>query len=238
MGARTPLVVIDVVGLTPRLLGPRTPNLNRLASDGFVAPMAGVFPAVTCSTQSSMLTGLKPAEHGVVGNGWYFRDIAEVNFWRQANQLVRGEKVWETAARRWPGFTAGKLFWWFNMYSSAAFSVTPRPMYPADGRKLVALYSNPPELERRLVEALGEFPFFDFWGPKSGIASSKWIADCARLSLEWQRPDLLLVYLPHLDYNFQRLGPLDPRVDDDVRAIDAVTGTLIDAARGDRKSVV
>jgi predicted AlkP superfamily pyrophosphatase or phosphodiesterase len=231
MTARRPLVVLDVVGLTPRMLGARTPALTRLANDGFTAPLAGVFPAVTCSAQSSMLTGLEPTDHGIVGNGWYFRELAEVLFWRQANQLVHGDKVWETAARRWPGFKAGKLFWWYNMYSSAAFSVTPRPVYPADGRKLAALSSNPPELERQLVDALGEFPFFDFWGPKSGLKSSQWIAESAKLTLRSERPDLLLVYLPHLDYNLQRLGPSDPRVDADIRAIDAVAGAVIDAAR-------
>lgn len=228
---RTPLIVLNAVGLTPRLLGSRTPNLNRLAADGFMAPLEGVFPAVTCTAQASMLTGLLPREHGIVGNGWYSREFAEVLFWRQANSLVHGEKVWEAAARRWPGFTSSKLFWWYNMYSSATYSVTPRPMYPADGRKLAALYSSPAELEQRMVETLGPFPFFDFWGPKSGIASSQWIAEAAKLSFEWHRPDLLLVYLPHLDYNFQRFGPNDPRVGDDVAAIDAVAGSLIERVR-------
>jgi predicted AlkP superfamily pyrophosphatase or phosphodiesterase len=231
MTQRAPLVVVNVVGLTPRLLGARTPNLSRLANDGFMAPLDGVFPAVTCTAQSSMLTGLAPRDHGIVANGWYFRELAEVWFWRQANQLVHGEKVWEAAAKRWPGFTSSKLFWWYNMYSSATYSVTPRPMYPADGRKLAALYSNPVELEQRMVEALGPFPFFDFWGPKAGIAASKWIGASAQLAFEWQRPDLSLVYLPHLDYNFQRLGPNDPRVGEDVEAVDAVAGALIERVR-------
>ena len=155
MKHRPSLVVINIVGLTPSLLGEHTPHLNRLVNEGFLATMEGVFPAVTCTAQSTMLTGLQPKEHGIVGNGWYFRDLAEIGFWRQSNRLVQGRKIWETARELLPGFSAANLFWWYNMYSSVDYSVTPRPIYPADGRKIPALYSDPGELEAMLVEALG-----------------------------------------------------------------------------------
>jgi predicted AlkP superfamily pyrophosphatase or phosphodiesterase len=231
MSEQTPLVVINIVGLTPELLGEHTPRLNALINDGFLATLEGVFPAVTCTAQASMLTGLLPRDHGIVGNGWYFRDLAEIWFWRQSNQLVQGAKVWEDARENSPAFTCAKLFWWYNMYASVDYSVTPRPIYPADGRKLAALYSHPEELEARLVEALGPFPFFDFWGPKAGIKSSEWIARCSMLVFDRQRPSLQLVYLPHLDYNLQRLGPDDPRIKTDVQEIDRVAGDLVDHVR-------
>jgi predicted AlkP superfamily pyrophosphatase or phosphodiesterase len=235
-----PLVVIDVVGLTPSLLGPDTPHLTRLANDGFVCPIAPVLPAVTCTAQASMLTGLPPREHGVVANGWYFRDLAEVWLWRQSNHLVAGEKLWETARRRRPGFRCAKMFWWYNMYSSADFSVTPRPIYPADGRKLPGIYSEPAALEQQLQAELGPFPLFQFWGPAADIRSSRWIARASQQVFDQHRPDLTLVYLPHLDYNLQRLGPHrdDPRVRQDLRAIDEVAGALIDHVRADGAEVV
>jgi predicted AlkP superfamily pyrophosphatase or phosphodiesterase len=222
-----PTAVLDVVGLTGRHLGEDTPHLRALASAGSAAPLATVTPAVTCSAQATFLTGAMPRDHGVVGNGWYYRDLAQVMFWRQANQLVRGEKVWETARRRDGSVTCAKLFWWFNMYSSADWSVTPRPLYPADGRKIPDIYSQPRSLSDRLKSELGEFPFFSFWGPRSDIKSSEWIAESAIRVAEWHRPTLSLVYLPHLDYNLQRLGPDDPAVRDDVRAIDRVCGRVI-----------
>jgi predicted AlkP superfamily pyrophosphatase or phosphodiesterase len=228
---RPPLVVIDIVGLTPALLGAQTPHLNRLAGDGFLATLEGVFPAVTCTAQASMLTGRLPADHGIVANGWYYRDLAEIWFWRQSNRLVDGEKVWETLRRTRQGFTCAKLFWWYNMYSSADWSVTPRPIYPADGRKIPALYTHPPGIEPELEGSLGPFPFFHFWGPKADIRSSAWIADCAREVFTRHRPDLSLVYLPHLDYNLQRFGPNDPAIAQDISAIDSVAGALIDYAR-------
>lgn len=230
MMAARPLVVIDVVGLTPALLA-HAPALHRLADEGFLATVDPVLPAVTCTAQSSMLTGVPPREHGIVGNGWYFRDLAEVFFWRQANRLVRGEKVWEAARRRVPGFTCAQLFWWYNMYASVDWSVTLRPIYPADGRKIPALYSSPAELQQQLEGELGKFPMFNFWGPASGIQSSDWIARCAARVQDLVRPTLLLVYLPHLDYGFQKLGPSDPRVLAEVNAIDAIAGRLIDAVR-------
>jgi predicted AlkP superfamily pyrophosphatase or phosphodiesterase len=148
-------------------------------------------------------------------------------FWRQSNLLVQGEKVWETARRRDPAFTCAQMFWWFNMYSTADWAVTPRPIYPADGRKVVDIYSQPADLRARLVAELGAFPFFSFWGPQADIRSSQWIAEASMLVDRWHSPTLLLVYLPHLDYNLQRLGTGDPRIRADVRAIDEICGRLI-----------
>jgi predicted AlkP superfamily pyrophosphatase or phosphodiesterase len=222
-----PTAVLNVVGLTKSLLGEDTPHLNALAADGSMAPIRAITPAVTCAAQATFLTGLLPRDHGIVGNGWYFRDLAQVMLWKQANQLVAGEKVWETARRRNPSCTTAKMFWWFNMYSSAEWSVTPRPIYRADGLKVVDVYSHPADLRDRVVAEHGAFPFFNFWGPQAGIQSSEWIAESSMSVDRWYSPTLLLVYLPHLDYNLQRLGPNDPAIREDVRAIDAVCGRLI-----------
>ena len=238
MSGPVPVVVINVVGLTPALLGEGMPNLNRLAADGFVATLAPPLPAVTCTSQATLLTGLSPRDHGIVANGWYFRDLAEVLFWRQSNRLVAGEKVWETARRARPGLTCANLFWWYNMGSTVDWSVTPRPLYPADGRKIIAIYGEPPTLPAWLEKELGPFPFFHFWGPMAGLASSEWIAAAARLTFDRHRPDLTLVYLPHLDYDLQRFGPEGGEAARAAAAVDAVAGTLIDHVRGAGAEVV
>ena len=229
---------MNVVGLTKALLGPDTPNLNSLAADGSMAPIRAITPAVTCSAQATFLTGLLPRDHGIVGNGWYFRDVAQVMLWKQANQLVHGEKVWETARRRDAKCTTAQMFWWFNMYSSAEWSVTPRPIYRADGLKVVDIYSQPADIRDRVVAEHGAFPFFNFWGPQADIRSSRWIAEASMSVDRWYSPTLLLVYLPHLDYSLQRLGPSDPRIREDVRAIDAVCGTLIAHCRERGRRVI
>jgi predicted AlkP superfamily pyrophosphatase or phosphodiesterase len=223
------LLLLDVVGLTPALLR-HAPRLSALAKSGFCAPVRPVLPAVTCSAQSTMLTGLPPSGHGIVGNGWWFRDLGEVLFWRQSDRLVSGERLWETARARRPGTTAANLFWWYAMGASTDLTVTPRPAYPADGRKIPDVYARPPALRDRLVGALGEFPLFRFWGPGADLASSEWIAAAAAAVMTEDDPDLLLAYLPHLDYPLQRLGPGDRDVSDEVAAVDAVAGRLVDLA--------
>lgn len=220
-------VVINVVGLTRALIGAHTPQIKAFVDRGRLATMAPVCPAVTCTAQSTFLTGTWPSEHGIVGNGWYFRDEAEVRFWRQSNRLVQGEKVWETARRQDPAFTCAKLFWWYNMYATTDISVTPRPMYPADGRKLPDIYTHPAGLRDTLQEQLGTFPLFKFWGPGSSIASTEWISRSARFVEEQEAPTLSLIYLPHLDYCLQRVGPDPEKVAGELREIDAVCGELI-----------
>ena len=223
-------LVLNVVGMTPALLA-HAPNLAALARQGAMRHLDTVVPAVTTTVQSTFVTGTLPREHGIVGNGWYFRDLSEIWLWRQSNRLVEGEKIWDAAKRRDPSFTCAKMFWWYNMYSTADISATPRPMYPADGRKLPDVYTYPPELRDELQAAIGEFPLFKFWGPAADITSTKWIGRSTQQVFEKNRPTLTLVYLPHLDYNLQRLGPNHPDIARDVKLVDDICGELIEMAQ-------
>lgn len=231
----TRTAVINVVGLTESLLGASTPNLNAFLKRGRLSHITPVIPAVTCTAQSTYVTGHMPSRHGAVANGWYNREMAEVQFWKQSNHLVQGPKIWDELRALMPGFTCAKLFWWYNMYSTADWSITPRPMYPADGRKVFDVYTHPMPLRQEIKKDLGEFPFPTFWGPAAGVrtpqggpdASSRWIADSARWIEDQHRPTLSLVYLPHLDYNLQRIGPKHPDIQADLRAIDDIAGDLI-----------
>jgi predicted AlkP superfamily pyrophosphatase or phosphodiesterase len=218
--------LIDVVGLTERQLGERTPNLVALGERGARAPMTTVLPAVTLSAQATLLTGVPPSGHGVVGNGWYFRDVGEVALWKQANALVSGEKIYEAARRLDPTFTCAKLFWWFNMGARVDLSITPRPFYGADGRKALSVSTWPRDFQAELEGPLGAFPFFDFWGPKAGLGSSRWITDAALRTMERHRPTLTMVYLPHLDYDHQRFGPDAPSSLAALTEVDRLVGEL------------
>jgi predicted AlkP superfamily pyrophosphatase or phosphodiesterase len=230
-------LVLCVVGLTPKLLR-HAPALGELAGQGGQRVLATITPAVTCSAQTTFVTGLLPRDHGIVGNGWYFRDLSQVWLWRQSNHLVSGEKIWDAGKRRDSSFTCAKLFWWYNMYSTADYSLTPRPMYTADGRKIPDVYGEPYDLRDRLNRELGTFPLFEFWGPRSSIASSRWIARAAQAVQRDHDPTLTLVYLPHLDYDLQRFGPDDPRVEPAVRAVDEACAELLDAAKQRGQRVV
>lgn len=220
-------VVLNVVGLTKRLIGEHTPFIKSFLQDGSSTTITSVLPAVTCTAQSTYLTGKWPSEHGIVGNGWYFKDECEVKFWRQSNHLVQEDKIWDRLKRANEDFTCANHFWWYNMYSSVDYSVTPRPNYLADGRKIPDIYSHPAELRDNLQETLGTFPLFHFWGPKTSIKSSQWIADSAIQTDKLHDPTLTLVYLPHLDYNLQRFGIDFDKISKDLNEIDAVVKQLV-----------
>lgn len=201
-------------------------------------PLRTVTPAVTCSVQATFVTGEAPSGHGAVANGWLFRDLCEIWLWRQSNRLLSGERVWDAGKQRDERFTCANLFWWYAMASSADIAVTPRPIYKADGRKIPDCYAQPAELRDELTAKLGSFPLFQFWGPATSIHSSRWIADAALHVMATRDPTLTLVYLPHLDYGLQRLGPDHRDIAQDLAEIDAVAGTLIDAARASGRRII
>ncbi|MER6912057.1 nucleotide pyrophosphatase/phosphodiesterase family protein [Streptomyces sp. NPDC000594] len=233
----TPLLVLDIVGLTPRLLT-HMPQLRALAGQGSRAPLDTVLPAVTCAAQSTFLTGTLPSEHGIVGNGWYFRELGEVLLWRQHNGLVSGDKLWDAARRAHPGYTVANICWWYAMGADTDITVTPRPVYYADGRKEPDCYTRPPALHSELTDRFGTFPLFRFWGPGADLTSSRWIADATRHIMATHDPDLTLCYLPHLDYDLQRHGPDDPRAHRAATELDGVVAPLLDDARRQGRTVV
>ncbi|MBM4067592.1 MAG: alkaline phosphatase family protein [Planctomycetes bacterium] len=235
-----PLVLLNTVGLTSRLLV-LAPRLSELARQGWQRPLAEVHPAVTCTAQATMLTGQPPRQHGIVGNGWLYRDTGEVRFWQQSNRLVQAEPLYASARRRAAergrAFRCAKLFWWFNQGADVAISVTPKPHYGADGNKAFDILGTPDGLADDLKRRLGPFPFPSFWGPMAGLACTSWIARAAAEvllgtgSTDRSPPDLTLVYLPHLDYEPQRQGPQSCDWPKLVGELDEACAPLLDAAR-------
>jgi predicted AlkP superfamily pyrophosphatase or phosphodiesterase len=235
------VAVINVAGLTHSLIGAQTFRITEFCRRGSLAQIAPAFPAVTCTAQSNYLTGKLPSEHGIVGNGWFNRELAEVHFWKQSNHLVQSPKIWDALRAIHKEATVANCFWWYNMYSSVDYSITPRPIYRADGGKIFDVYSWPYSIREEIKKDLGEFPFFGFWGPAAGIktpqgsadGASRWIAESAKWIENKYSPTLNLIYLPHLDYNLQRHGPfagttINPAIVPDLHAIDSIVGDLID----------
>ncbi len=222
-------VVLNVVGLSARdLESGEMPRIAQFARRGSSAKISPAFPAVTCTAQSDYLTGERPAVHGIVGNGWYNRALSEVHFWKQSNRLVHAPKVWDKLHNRSNKLRIANLFWWYNMGTQADISVTPRPNYLADGGKVFDIATYPYEIKNSLKAELGEFPFKNFWGPAAGLASSQWIAQAAQWIERNQKPDLNLVYLPHLDYDLQRFGPRSSQASQARAEIDNLVGGLIE----------
>ncbi|MGA0898845.1 MAG: alkaline phosphatase family protein [Luteolibacter sp.] len=232
------VAVLNVVGLSKSLIGEHTSRLLDFSQKHGCQSYQPAFPAVTCTAQSSILTGKDVDQHGIVANGWYDRECAEVRFWKQSNHLVQGEKLWEKLRKEVADFTCAKLFWWYNMHSTADYSITPRPLYPADGRKVFDIHTQPMAMRDELKRDLGAFPFPSFWGPAAGISCSRWIANSAKWVERKHAPTLSLIYLPHLDYVLQKDGPDSEQVPHALGEIDAVVGDLIDYYEGRGVKVV
>ncbi|MCB9825401.1 MAG: alkaline phosphatase family protein [Planctomycetes bacterium] len=228
-----PLLWLDVVGLTPRLLQ-HAPRLSALARQGVSKPLGGVVPAVTTTAQATALTGLTPSGHGIVGNGWFHRGLGEVRFWPQSHRLVQGETVHAAARKRarerGVAYTSATVFAWFNQGAPVDFSVTPKPWYGCDGSKVFGIHGDPVDYPGHLERELGPFPFFSFWGPRAGLPATTWIARATAWTLRTHRPSFTFSYLPHLDYDLQRFGPDAPGTAERVREVDEAAGVVLDAA--------
>ncbi len=219
-------IVIDVVGLEQKHLDSGlVPNISKLVESGEAAPMEPVFPAVTCTVQASILSGKYPREHGIVANGLYDRDTFSVSFWEQPSSLVKAERAWDTAKRK--GAKTAVLFWQNTMYANSDIVVTPRPIH-LDDKMLMWCYSKPAGYYEKLKEKFGEFDLASYWGPLASAKSSEWIANAAEYTLESERPEMLFVYIPHVDYSAQRFGKDAPQVREDVKKADEIVGRLAD----------
>ncbi len=233
------VAVINIVGLTKKKLNTSaTPFLNNWLNKKKISTINPLLPAVTCSVQTTYLTGKWPTDHGIVGNGWFDKNYQEIKFWHQSNKLVNSPCIWDELKAKHPQFKCANMFWWFNMYSTIDFSVTPRPQYRTDGQKIPDCYSNPSNLRTKLQNELGQFPLFNFWGPKTSIKSSEWIAKASLKVQEWHDPNLLLIYLPHLDYAFQKFEENSKEQLNALNEIDNVCKNLISSLESKEYQVV
>lgn len=179
---------------------------------GKLVEVEPVFPALTVPAQATLLTGLTPAEHGMAANGFYHRELRKTFFWEQSAELVAGRRLWERVEEsHGVQCAAGLLFFQNSIGSNAEVLLTPAPLHAPDGKTVSACYSQPPYLASDIEKLMGPFPLQHYWGPGAGLASSQWIAAAAGQVLERGKLDLVMTYLPHLDYDLQRFGPDSPQ---------------------------
>lgn len=184
-----------------------TPTLYAWANSGALASLTPTFPALTSCVQASMWTGLPPDQHGVIANGFFHRDRSEVEFWMARNGIINGVQIWEEIPRRHPGFTSA-VWHAQNIKDAAAdFIITPAPIHKPDGTTELSCYAKPERLYDELVADLGHFPLQHYWGPQSGIQSTRWILQAAASLIARHAPNFHWIYVPHLDYAAQKFGP-------------------------------
>ncbi len=203
------------------------PHLRRWAETGERRPLTPSFPAVTWPVQATMLTGKRPAEHGVVANGFYWRDKHEVEMWTAWNEVIQAPQIWDLLHAQDTSITSAVWFPMLSKGSKADYVCMPAPIHNPDGSESLWCYTKPTELYGTLRDALGHFPLQHFWGPMANIKSSQWIVESAIIAAEQFRPNFFYIYLPHLDYAAQKSGPDSAAAHAALGELDSVIGKLI-----------
>lgn len=222
------LIVINVVGLTKNSFDDvLLPNLSKIFTKGFCSSMVPSFPAVTCSVQSSITSGYYPADHGIISNGFYDRDTKQVSFWEQYDSLVQKPRIWDILKKANPKLKTAVLFWQNSLYTNSDFVITPKPLHLED-TTIMWCYSKPVNYYEEIAQHIGEFDLKWYWGPFASIKSSRWIIDASMYTIKKHSPDLVLVYLPHLDYSAQKHGPQSNEFKQSLVEIDNMIGDLLD----------
>jgi hypothetical protein len=218
------VVLLSIPGLRESDLG-HMPRLSSLcgAARSTIAPS---FPAVTCPVQANMTTGVGPARHGVVANGFFWRDKGQVEMWTAWNDCIKRPQIWDLLHDRNPQLTSAV---WFPMHSKgcgADYICTPAPIHNPDGSESLWCYTKPEPLYGELRDAIGHFPLQHFWGPLANIKATAWIADSAVEAARRWRPRFFYIYLPHLDYAAQKTGPDSPAAHQALADLDETIGRL------------
>ncbi len=219
------LVLLSIPGLRQRDLA-SMPELRELVRGGEQATLIPSFPCVTCPVQANMTTGKLPAQHGVVANGFYWRDKKRVEMWTAWNDCILVPQMWDILGQHSEEL---KTAVWFPLLSkgcNADLICTPAPIHNPDGSESLWCYTRPTESYGRLRNALGDFPLQHFWGPLANIASTAWIVDSAIIAAQEERPDLFYIYLPHLDYAAQKYGPVSADAQKSLGELDEQIGKL------------
>jgi predicted AlkP superfamily pyrophosphatase or phosphodiesterase len=224
-------IVLDVVGLEyDHLDSGLVPNISKIANTGESAKMEPVFPAVTCTVQASILSGKYPNQHGIISNGFYDRNNYTISFWEQSNALVQTDRIWDIIERNnsssSPSIKTAVLFWQNTMYAKSDIVITPRPLHMDNGM-VMWCYSKPVGYYEEIKQKLGEFNLASYWGPFASPKSSEWIVQAAEYTLEKKRPNLMLTYIPHLDYSVQRFGKNSGQVKEDLKKADDLVQKII-----------
>ncbi len=174
-----------------------------------------------------MMTGSLPTQHGIIANGLFDRATRSVTMWTWPATRVERPPIWEMLRRRAHRARTAVLFFQALKGATADIYLNPRPKHMPDGTTIPWCDSRPDGLYERLAASLGHFPLHKYWGPMADIDSSQWILAASLRVLAEFRPELSLVYVPHLDYVGQRFGPESEEFVAEAKRIDAAVAEFI-----------
>ena len=235
-----PVLLISIDGLQPddvieaEKRGIDIPHLRRFIAEGtYASGVKGVLPTVTYPSHATLLTGVSPAKHGIVGNNSF--DPMQINQggWYWYARDIKVATLWDAAAKA--GLTTANVHW---PVSVAAQSITwniPqiwRTGHADDAKLLKALAT--PGLIESLETGLGAYaPGID-----ESIDGDENRGRFAAALIGREKPDFATVYLTALDHEQHAEGPDTPQAYAILRRIDAIIGSLVSAEMAARPDAV
>ena len=189
-----------------------------------------VFPAVTCTAQATLRTATEAREHGMIANGIFLRNLQRPAFWEQSSQLVSGKRIWEEARKN--GYTVGMFYFQQSLGEEVDELITPWPIHKHHGGMILKNYSRP--LNKKPAGYNENFPLQQYWGPLANAKVGNRIvndvasfADC----------DIAFVYIPTLDYDFQRYSATDKKCAKAIALLKQQLEQLFDFAKANNAEV-
>jgi predicted AlkP superfamily pyrophosphatase or phosphodiesterase len=193
-----PLLVISIDGLDHRYLrdadqlGARIPNLRRMMAEGAWADgVVGVMPSVTFPSHTTMVTGVRPHEHGIVTNN----DGQELRFW--STEKIKAPLLWDAA--RHAGLKTGAVEWPVTVGAKIDLNFPEKFFHDAGHMELAAHEAvSTPGLIAKIAARYPSFarPIVDDRARTQAV-----------LYLLKEKTDLILVHLADHDHDAHEHGP-------------------------------
>ena len=222
------LIILDIVGLSKDQFEKiKLKNIARILGNGSFSSFEPSFPAVTCSVQASIFSGTYPSEHGIISNGYFDKISKQISFWEQPSDLVQKPRIWDVLKSKDQNFSTGLLFLQNSLYANSDVIITPKPIH-LDQKMIMWCYSKPENFYEEISKQLGDFDLKSYWGPFTSLKSSEWIINSAKITIQNKSPNLLVVYLPHLDYASQKFGPNSDEFKKSLYELDELIGNFFD----------
>ena len=219
------LILLTIPGLREKDVAVM-PQLREMTAAGQIVDLVPSFPCVTCPVQANMTTGRLPSAHGVVANGFYWRQRQQVEMWTSPNECIERPQIWDLLSHAEGALTSAVWFAMHSVGAEADYVCTPKPIHNPDGTESLWCYTRPMELYGELRDELGHFPLQHFWGPLANIRSTAWIAPSAAIAARRWTARLLLDLPAAPGLRGPEARPRQPAAAAAVAELDAVLGRL------------
>ena len=200
-------------------------SLEALEVRGGLIELVPAFPGLAASSFATLITGVGPQQHGLIGNTYFDRARGCVVAGPFPDAATEAPRLWQQLRAARPG---SKTLLWFAPNSRGA-DVELGAWIERDG----TLMTNPPALADALIARFGPFPQVD--DPGKGepprLAATAWMLRSAAWVIAAEDPTLAIVRVPYLAQVARRFGPDGREAGRAIRELEAVLAPFLAARR-------